>query len=384
MIGSSPHTRGALGFGRVRRRRQRIIPAYAGSTRPDGCRRTGAPDHPRIRGEHVNLRGVPFHFVGSSPHTRGAPACATSAPRHSRIIPAYAGSTHPSTPRTRNMRDHPRIRGEHRNLRFPAIARIGSSPHTRGARYSPSSCRPARRIIPAYAGSTSFSIPCHGRLRDHPRIRGEHAARKSSLRMSPGSSPHTRGALAAAAAGAGAPRIIPAYAGSTWAAVGGGRGMSDHPRIRGEHGSRAVRRPSRAGSSPHTRGALKSTSTAPETSEDHPRIRGEHAAAGVPSATACGSSPHTRGAPCSDGDCFDLVGIIPAYAGSTSVGCPPTVALADHPRIRGEHCSTGVTGAFDRGSSPHTRGARDHNVLFPARLGIIPAYAGSTDLHIGL
>ena len=30
------------------------------------------------------------------------------------------------------------------------------------------------------------------------------------------------------------------------------------------------------------------------------------------------------------------------------------------------------------GSSPHTRGARAYDVLFSARFGIIPAYAGST------
>ena len=59
------------------------------------------------------------------------------------IIPAYAGSTSLGCSSLRSSEDHPRIRGEHlRNLRFPAIA---------------------RRIIPAYAGSTVkyFAYPRH-------------------------------------------------------------------------------------------------------------------------------------------------------------------------------------------------------------------------------
>ena len=50
-------------------------------------------DHPRIRGEHFPEPSFDIGQAGSSPHTRGAPACATSAQRSNRIIPAYAGST---------------------------------------------------------------------------------------------------------------------------------------------------------------------------------------------------------------------------------------------------------------------------------------------------
>ena len=55
------------------------------------------PDHPRIRGEHVrHSRSVSLSF-GSSPHTRGAPPGAISSVHPGRIIPAYAGSTPPSS-----------------------------------------------------------------------------------------------------------------------------------------------------------------------------------------------------------------------------------------------------------------------------------------------
>ena len=138
--GSSPHTRGA----RARR-----------SSWP-----TSARDHPRIRGEHPELPEALRDGDG--------------------IIPAYAGSTE-----------------AHLRQRTPFE---GSSPHTRGARFSAGSPRPPRW--------------------DHPRIRGEH---------------HHQSHYSTAGDG-----IIPAYAGSTQRAQ--------------------PLQPERQGSSPHTRGAHLLTS----------------------------------------------------------------------------------------------------------------------------
>ena len=71
------------------------------------------------------------------------------------IIPAYAGSTKFRSPYYNAAQDHPRIRGEHESQVYPVGVNVGSSPHTRGAR-SPDYRRPVdRRIIPAYAGSTT-------------------------------------------------------------------------------------------------------------------------------------------------------------------------------------------------------------------------------------
>ena len=184
----------------------RIIPAYAGSTRTPshsgcnhsgssphtrgaragmGCSRLATGDHPRIRGEHASAGMVELNNIG--------------------IIPAYAGSTHSGTswyetwkgssPHTRGarckilrqerwLRDHPRIRGEHR------------------VSYSPDYSE--RRIIPAYAGSTLAGLSCTmpsegssphtrgaqyadnnvtGYQEDHPRIRGEHVLRLHAVRV---------------------------------------------------------------------------------------------------------------------------------------------------------------------------------------------------------
>ena len=115
-----------------------------------------AEDHPRIRGEHVQMN--------------------RAIADGSWIIPAYAGSTAPLV-RYEDIRpDHPRIRGEHiySNLKVPEQG--GSSPHTRGARRHLHGMGDRPRIIPAYAGSTASGRGIGAGGGDHPRIRGEHGA----------------------------------------------------------------------------------------------------------------------------------------------------------------------------------------------------------------
>ena len=154
--------------------RRRIIPAYAGSTTETSSPYFLLMDHPRIRGEHYPVFDEAY--------------------RRQRIIPAYAGSTSAGHNRARPAADHPRIRGEHISCsRFvPAI--MGSSPHTRGAQVQVSLLQRGARIIPAYAGSTSTSLPGPQPAQDHPRIRGEHRPVQPRPRGGAGSSPHTRGA----------------------------------------------------------------------------------------------------------------------------------------------------------------------------------------------
>ena len=172
-----------------------------------------------------------------------------------------------------------------------------------------------------------------------------------------GSSPHTRGARYACNRYVDMAGIIPAYAGSTAGVRPGTGGGPDHPRIRGEH--RSSRPPGRgwAGSSPHTRGAPPRSCPAPWPTRDHPRIRGEHPGGGWHWYWALGSSPHTRGARPSARGCPARPRIIPAYAGSTPASTATAAAPRDHPRIRGEHTNDAQMEAFSAGSSPHTRGA---------------------------
>ena len=218
-------------------------------------------------------------------------------------------------------------------------AASGSSPHTRGAQDRPKGQGDGRRIIPAYAGSTGPGVFDPPRGRDHPRIRGEHWATQETTLVMAGSSPHTRGAPGIVSNRERGERIIPAYAGSTAARSSPRRLWRNHPRIRGEHRCRRGRDRGAAGSSPHTRGA---------------HVIG------------------AGGAPAS--------GIIPAYAGSTALCCRILTASADHPRIRGEHFTIEWEVRTGRGSSPHTRGAPASARRASPGRGIIPAYAGSTTL----
>ena len=437
--GSSPHTRGAPSPGARAAAGRGIIPAYAGSTLgiPRSWGRTR--DHPRIRGEHVvalgcghypqgssphtrgaqasehlgqHVRGIipayagstdslsteKFRARGSSPHTRGAPGRRLALVLRIGIIPAYAGSTTPSWNVTGKPADHPRIRGEHVFPFFLVRVPLGSSPHTRGARYHHRHGLSAMGIIPAYAGSTIRVRTISSFLADHPRIRGEHAHIPQRFRRPDGSSPHTRGARVAARECLPRLGIIPAYAGSTGMDLRPAVTTADHPRIRGEHGDRGGEDGLYAGSSPHTRGARPprpgktpasgiipayagSTKTGRRDGQrqrDHPRIRGEHSESTTISLTISGSSPHTRGAPDRRQAGQSCDGIIPAYAGSTEDVNAFQLGLRDHPRIRGEHFWVWLIWEASWGSSPHTRGARAFLGEGDMSGRIIPAYAGST------
>ena len=157
-----------------------------------------------------------------------------------------------------------------------------------------------------------------------------------------GSSPHTRGPRVRCRTRPSCPRIIPAYAGSTYHKYSPLSPEQDHPRIRGVHGFQPSFSGWPGGSSPHTRGP-----------------RGKFSAVMV------------------------TLRIIPAYAGSTGQSDYTERRQEDHPRIRGVHASTLKFSSRIKGSSPHTRGPHYGPEKIPPRPGIIPAYAGSTSALVG-
>ena len=193
-----------------------------------------------------------------------------------------------------------------------------------------------------------------------------------------GSSPHTRGARQTPGSSMRNTGIIPAYAGSTPSGARPRSGSRDHPRIRGEHEPDGVGGGLGVWIIPAYAGSTPSTSGQVGGDADHPRIRGEHAARRSILRMSPGSSPHTRGARRRFHADGRRVGIIPAYAGSTIRTWTPPRDPADHPRIRGEHSSVLPGTAKIWGSSPHTRGALDGPDRFDRDGRIIPAYAGST------
>ncbi len=178
----------------------------------------------------------------------------------------------------------------------------------------------------------------------------------------------------------------------------GGPSSADHPRVRGEHWVRRGLVTSIGGSPPRTRGARRphallllgagitpayagstpSARTPSSTPSDHPRVRGEHAGATIVKRSARGSPPRTRGALLRTRRHIRRDRITPAYAGSTCACRRRPARRQDHPRVRGEHAAGPSPISHRSGSPPRTRGARRCGLAHVQRVGITPAYAGST------
>ena len=91
-----------------------------------------------------------------------------------------------------------------------------------------------------------------------------------------------------------------------------------------------------------------------------------------------GSSPLTRGKPRLDEASLHRGGLIPAHAGKTSgSGCARSRPRA-HPRSRGENGFIQVGAPANEGSSPLTRGKPRRAVPHRQPDGLIPAHAGKT------
>ena len=134
----------------------------------------------------------------------------------------------------------------------------------------------------------------------------------------------------------------------------------------------------RGGIIPAYAGSTRMITSAAQGARDHPRVCGEHLPLLETFHEYPGSSPRMRGARDAAVLVITGVGIIPAYAGSTGRGGRSSGCGRDHPRVCGEHESSGSSERRNEGSSPRMRGAPDTLAPAAARAGIIPAYAGST------
>ena len=150
---------------------------------------------------------------------RGTPSYDAGNGSQVGIIPAYAGNTFLLSTWGVRLRDHPRVCGEHRKpfaRRFPPQ---GSSPRMRGTLARVSHLRPQPGIIPAYAGNTPAGNWSDYYNWDHPRVCGEHLANGLIGVMVRGSSPRMRGTHEPSISQNLFFGIIPAYAGNTAAPV---------------------------------------------------------------------------------------------------------------------------------------------------------------------
>ena len=107
-------------------------------------------------------------------------------------------------------------------------------------------------------------------------------------------------------------------------------------------------------------------------------MRGEHSCIRIVIRSIMGSSPHARGTRARGISRVEYLGIIPACAGNTRTKILQTVHTRDHPRMRGEHSHLLRCQHSLSGSSPHARGTHrpEHSRIMV--YGIIPACAGNT------
>ncbi|PKU92722.1 hypothetical protein CQR47_0571 [Bifidobacterium thermophilum] len=273
-----------------------IIPACAGNTASPCLQRASSRDHPRMCGEHAIFAKNDSISTGSSPHVRGTRPVLSVSPADIGIIPACAGNTNRRFCTSSRLRDHPRMCGEHTYAIPYGASMGGSSPHVRGTRGPDVGHLPATGIIPACAGNTRLATNRRFRPRDHPRMCGEHGMFPLMLFFRLGSSPHVRGTLNQLRESFNQAGIIPACAGNT----------SDNPRGFGFGG-------------------------------DHPRMCGEHLTTQAYGGIVLGSSPHVRGTHIDEAHIYREIGIIPACAGNTHGRVTLFVLCQDHPRMCGEH-----------------------------------------------
>ena len=110
----------------------------------------------------------------------------------------------------------------------------------------------------------------------------------------------------------------------------------------------------------------------------HPRSRRENTVTPLGTPSIPGSSPLTRGKPLA----VPLVGLaprlIPAHARKTTIPSRWRRSLPAHPRSRGENRAEKAHPAFQKGSSPLTRGKLRRCRPLHEGLRLIPAHTGKT------
>ncbi len=289
---------------------------------------------------------------------RGTPEARTPGDSTLRLIPAYAGNTAGPSPPGRSRPAHPRVCGEHLAGSVGRVGQLGSSPRMRGTPSWWPFLKHGHRLIPAYAGNTAPVRARDRRRRAHPRVCGEHGEAAPPSPGSPGSSPRMRGTPVAAACASTALGLIPAYAGNTRIRLEGGVSSRAHPRVCGEHAAPSGFFSRSWGSSPRMRGTHRPRGRQVHDRLAHPRVCGEHTPMSDGEDLTPGSSPRMRGTLLGLLAPRDDDGLIPAYAGNTDILTGAGDPETAHPRVCGEHLVAIVAAIWG--------------------IRLIPAYAGNT------
>ena len=156
LIGSPPLARGIQLIPGRRVSAIGITPACAGNTRYISDITTVSRDHPRLRGEYYTTWLYQLERAGSPPLARGIPEYINLTCTLDRITPACAGNTIDCRAYRGTSQDHPRLRGEYKNLILYMTVNEGSPQLARGIPLLTALGAATTGITPACAGNTSY------------------------------------------------------------------------------------------------------------------------------------------------------------------------------------------------------------------------------------
>ena len=154
--------------------KDRITPAYAGTTVTVFVSTVMLEDHPRLRGNYLVAIFLSAMLAGSPPLTRELLSTNLPISSSSRITPAYAGTTYLPRYYQQSDKDHPSLRGNYSQLETSSVTRLGSPPLTRELLINNRKYSRWFGITPAYAGTTQPVRKYAEQSKDHPRLRGNY------------------------------------------------------------------------------------------------------------------------------------------------------------------------------------------------------------------
>ena len=395
--GLSPRVRGHRYWHYRRGRKDRSIPACAGS--PSGARqpRPNAEVYPRVCGVTPNPTLSAIVIGGLSPRVRGHLSKAYEKAVSAGSIPACAGSPQRQRVRGGSGEVYPRVCGVTQPAAGVSVGLTGLSPRVRGHPLENPVIVPRFGSIPACAGSPAALRPERPVGKVYPRVCGVTFTPLYPLSPIPGLSPRVRGhrrptparparaGSIPACAGSPSPstcfsateEVYPRVCGVTYnAATGSARCCGLSPRVRGHL---SCPRPSqgRSGSIPACAGSPGKATGVGGSSRVYPRVCGVTGNSFEPDDDLPGLSPRVRGHLGADVEVVTGIGSIPACAGSPANGRLSYARGEVYPRVCGVTLGAEARPPIRRGLSPRVRGHPVPTLSVLAGARSIPACAGS-------
>ena len=341
--GTPPRARGRRVGDRRDHRAQGNTPACAGTTPRECVSRCTRREHPRVRGDDVAPTPDTCVVIGTPPRARGRRGQGAGREVHRGNTPACAGTTSPQPQRLPRTREHPRVRGDDHVRRSLLILLTGTPPRVRGRRMDADALAPRVRNTPACAGTTVGVSPRCSPTGEHPRVRGDdNSLIRTSSRII-GTPPRARGRLDRGEVLAVEVRNTPACAGTTGSSASRRPPPAEHPRVRGDDAARGHTSARTDGTPPRARGrqprlpqdlpddrntpaCAGTTPPAPGSSTaewEHPRVRGDDTPTSMEWRWVLGTPPRARGRHADEHGVAVGAGNTPACAGTTGRSSRP-------------------------------------------------------------